>query len=101
MDESISIEYAQLVVRDSDGTLVTYLETSRISEIDSKRIDESINSDSTKIINSEEVKAYGILQERIIFETEPILYPTESQRGVTILGIIKSEIGRASCRERV
>jgi len=67
MDESISIEYAQLVVRDSDGTLVTYLETSRIREIDSKRIDESINSDSTKIINSEEVKAYGILQERIIF----------------------------------
>ena len=93
MDESISIEYAQLVVRDSDGTLVTYLETSRIREIDSKRIDESINSDSTKIINSEEVKAYGILQERIIFETEPILYPTESQRGVTILGIIKSGIG--------
>jgi len=93
-EKSISIEYAQLVVRDSEGILVTYLETPRIRELNSNRIEESINSDSTKIINSEKIMIEGVLFERIIFEKEPILYPTESQRGVTVLGNVNSGIGR-------
>ena len=85
--KSITMEYAQLIVRDSEGTLVTYLETPRIREWSSNRIQESINSNATRIINSEKTLIEGVLYERIIFEKEPYLYPTESQRGVTILGV--------------
>jgi len=87
-EKTTKIKYAQLVVRDSEGTLVTYLETSHIRQWSSERIENSINSDSTRIINSEKFlhsKAW-LPFERIIFEKEPHLYITESQRGVTILG---------------
>ena len=90
--KSITIEYAQLIVRDSEGSLVTYLETQRIREWSSNRIEDSINSDSTKIINSEKTVIDGVLYERIIFEKEPFLYPTESQRGVTILGSFRNGV---------
>ena len=92
-DDSVRIIFAQLIVRDSDDNLIAYLESSDIRQWDEEIIEQSINSDSTKIISLEQISIDGILYEKIVFEKEPIPYLTESQRGVTFLGIIKAGIG--------
>lgn len=87
-DEVISIKYAQVIVRDSDGNLVTYLESTRITMVEGFQIMDVINQNSTKIISSEINQVNDISQEIITFERNP---PTDDHlvtRGKTYLNSI-------------
>ncbi len=87
-DESIRLKYAQVIVRDSDGNLVTYLETTRIIMVEGFRVTDIINHNSTRIIGSEINQIEGIPHEIITFERNP---PTEDHlvtRGITYLNKI-------------
>ncbi len=84
-DESIKLKYAQVIVRDSNGNLVTYLETTRITIVEGFRVMDVINYNSTKIISSEINQIDGIPHEIITFEPIPPSYDTDGTRGVTFL----------------
>jgi len=88
-DESIRLKYAQVIVRDSDGNLVTYLETTRIIMVEGFRVTDIINHNSTRIISSEINQIHGTPHEIITFErNQP---PTEDHlvtRGITFLNKI-------------
>lgn len=86
--ESIFLKYAQLTVRDSNGNLVTYLETTRIMMVEGFRVQDIIYDNSTRIISSEIIQGDGKPQEIITFERHP---PTEDHlvtRGITYLNSI-------------
>jgi len=88
-DESIRLKYAQVIVRDSDGNLVTYLETTRIIMMEGFQITDVINQNSTRIISSEINQIEGIPHEIITFERNQ--QPTEDHlvtRGITHLNKI-------------
>ena len=87
-DESIRLKYAQVIVRDSDGNLVTYLETTRIMMVEGFRITDIINHNSTKIISSEINQIDGIPHEIIIFERNPPTGDYLVTRGITYLNSI-------------
>ena len=90
-DESVRIIFGQLIVRDSNDNLIAYLESSDIRNWDDELIEKSMAD--AKIISSEKTSIEGRLYEKIIFEKRPIPYVTESQRGVTILGVIGYGVG--------
>lgn len=87
-DKSLDMIYAQTIVRDSEGKLVTYLETNRIHVVDSKFIEKTINDRTTTIISSEITEADNSLGEIITFQPKPLSYDTEGTRGLTFLGEI-------------
>jgi len=85
-DKSPNMIYAQTIVRDSEGRLVTYLETTRIHVVDSRFIEKIINDNRTIIINSESIEADDKLGKIVTFQPKPLSYDTEGTRGVTFLG---------------
>ena len=85
-DKSTNMIYAQTIVRDSEGRLVTYLETTRIHVVDSRFIEKTINDNRTIIINSESTEADDKLGKIVTFQPKPLSYDTEGTRGVTFLG---------------
>jgi len=85
-DKSPNMIYAQTIVRDSEGRLVTYLETTRIHVVDSRFIEKIINDNRTIIINSEITEADDKLGKIVTFEPKPPSYDTEGTRSVTFLG---------------
>jgi len=87
-DKSPNMIYAQTILRDSEGRLVTYLETTRIHVEDSRFIEKTINDNRTVIINSEIIKTDDKLGKIVTFEPKPPSYNTEGTRGVTYLGEI-------------
>lgn len=87
-DESLDVTYAQTIVRDSEGILVTYLETSRINVVDSSFVEKIINDDTTRIINSETIDSDNKHSSIVIFQPKPPSYDTEGTRGITFLGEI-------------
>jgi len=90
-DKSTNMIYAQTIVRDSEGRLVTYLETTRIHVVDSRFIEKTINDNRTIIINSESTEADDKLGKIVTFQPKPLSYDTEGTRGVTFLGEVVSD----------
>ena len=87
-DESPNIIYAQTIVRDSEGILVTYLETTRIHVVDSRNVEKMINDNRTIIINSEITEKDEKLSEMVTFEAKLPSYENEGTRSFTFLGEI-------------
>ena len=85
-DKSPNMIYAPTIVRNSEGRLVTYLETTRIHVVDSRFIEKIINDNRTIIINSEITEADDKLGKIVTFEPKPPSYDTEGTRSVTFLG---------------
>ncbi len=86
--ESYNLISAQTIVRDSEGRLVTYLETSRIHMVSSNLVQKIINENSTQILNSEIIEINGKIHEKIIFQPKQLTYDTEGTRGINILGVM-------------
>ena len=85
-EKSTSVLYAQTIVRDAEGNLVAYLETTRMNFVDFEQVDRLINDKATKIINSKVIEEDGTVIEIMSFERKPPSYDTEGTRGLTILG---------------